>query len=580
MRNFMTHFVKQIIKGQVSFMLTFFLLFGGGCSQKQESQTKKENNFAVVGIEGDMDSFNPLFAEDVTAGEINDLFYPALTSSKFNSETGLLEYYPLLARAWEFENNDKDIKFHIRSDAKWSDGVLVTAKDVQVSYQLYADTSVASVRQTSVEGLKKSKNGSLDINQAVEVINDTTIIFHFDRPYPGQLFDAGLPILPSHVFQNLPRTSLREDSVNRNPLSAGPFVFEKWKPLEQITLASNSSSTLPHPAHVSQLIFRVIPDYHARLMQLQSGEIDVFPYLNVEDALNLMQTNPKIEIVPLGERFYDAVNWNNIDPDEYVKSKGKRITPNLFFGNPNVRRALTMAINRKEIVESYLQSYGREAVGPISTMFRWAFNDTLVPFPYDPKTAAALLDKEGWRDNDGNGILKKDGRKFSFTLKIPSGNQLRSTIATVIQSQLKAIKIEVKIQQLERSVFWDDLMDKKFDACLAGFSVPLQMQLDELWGSDLEKSRFNLTSFRNKRLNEILIGAKKIKNDTDYAGAWKEFQKIIYDNQPCTFLYWMNDIVAVNKRVGGTSMGVLGTLYHAGDWYIEGGAFAQKVPQQ
>jgi len=98
--------------------------------------------------------------------------------------------------------------------------------------------------------------------------------------------------------------------------------------------------------------------------------------------------------------------------------------------------------------------------------------------------------------------------------------------------------------------------------------VPLQMQLDDLWGSDLEKYPFNLTGFRNTRIDKILATARTLKAEADGASLWKEFQKIIHEEQPCTFLYWINNIVAVNKRVHGTRIGVLGVTHHAWEWYV------------
>ncbi|MBI1807034.1 MAG: hypothetical protein HYR76_08305 [Ignavibacteria bacterium] len=556
------------IKIQCSLVLAALVSVLGGCSQKKGQETANANTQVVIALEGDIDSFNPLFAEDVAAGEINDLFFPGLTTSRFDTVLGVLEYEPSLAKSWEYENGNKDIRFHLQTNARWQDSTKMKAKDVEISYELYADTSVASIRQASVDGLRRTSSGSLDVSKAVEVVDDSTILFHFDHPYPGQLFDAGLPILPSHVFQNLPRTSMREQGPSRQPLSAGPFVLKSWKPLEEIVITSNPLSVVPHSAKLSEVIFRIIPDYHSRLMQLRAGEVDVLPYIEVEDALELAHKNMSIRIVPLGERFYDAINWNSIDPEEYQRSKGKVLRPHYLFGTARVRKALTLAINRKEIVDSYLRSYGKEAIGPISPLFRWAYNDTLKPLPFDPSLASKLLYEEGWRDTDGDGVLEKDARKFSFALRIPAGNQLRATIASIVQRQLSAMKIRVTIEQVERSVFWSDLMEKKFDACIAGFSVPLQLQLDEWWSSDLERSRFNLTSFRNKRVDEILAGTRRIVKETDHANAWKEFQTILQDEQPCTFLYWMNDLVAVNTRIQGIEMGILGIAYHAGDWYV------------
>ncbi len=310
----------------------------------------------------------------------------------------------------------------------------------------------------------------------------------------------------------------------------------------------------------------VLPDYRTRIAQLQSGEVDLVAGLRVEDAVLLERSSPSIRIVTTTGRDYDFLGWNNIDPTSYTESGGKTIKPHRFFGNSRVRKALTLGINREEIVNAYLGKHGRVALGPVSPMFKWAYNDTLRHLPYDKALALSLLEKEGWKDTNGDGVLDRNGEPFAFSLKVPSGNQLRQVIATVIQKQLKDIKIAVTIDQVERGTFWDELLARKYDAWLAGFSVPLQMQLDDMWGSDLEKYPFNLTGFRNKRVDEILASVKSFSRETDGAALWKEFQSILHEEQPCTFLFWQNSIVGVNVRVQGTNIGVLGTTYKAWDW--------------
>jgi peptide/nickel transport system substrate-binding protein len=96
------------------------------------------------------------------------------------------------------------------------------------------------------------------------------------------------------------------------------------------------------------------------------------------------------------------------------------------------------------------------------------------------------------------------------------------------------------------------------------------MQLDDLWGSDLAKHPFNLTGFRNARIDRILAAARTLKAETDGAALWREFQEIVHEEQPCTFLYWINSIVAVNRRVQGTRIGVLGTMHNAWEWDVGG----------
>jgi peptide/nickel transport system substrate-binding protein len=290
--------------------------------------------------------------------------------------------------------------------------------------------------------------------------------------------------------------------------------------------------------------------------------------LRKEDADMLSTAASAVRIVSTPGRDYDFIGWNNIDPGLFGSSDGKTIRPHRLFGNRNVRRALTMAINRAEMVRAYLGQHGQEAIGGVSPLFTWAFNDTLKPLPFDREEAKRLLDGEGWRDADGDGTRERRGIRFAFALTLASGNQLRNVIAAGIQQQLKEVGIEMEIKQVERGTFWEEVTARKYDAWLAGFSVPLQLQLDDLWGSDLQKYPFNLTGFRNARVDQILASARSLADETDGAGLWKEFQAIVHDEQPCTFLFWINNIVGVNQRVKGTTVGVLGTSHRAWEWHV------------
>jgi peptide/nickel transport system substrate-binding protein len=539
-----------------------------GCGTKKEGESGSLHRpVVVIAIAGDIDSFNPLFAEDIAAGEINDLLFPALVSSDFDLNSGKLTYGPLLARSWEYANQDRDIVFHLLPNARWSDGTPVTARDVQLTYELYGDPDVASVRQAAVDNLRHT-GGKLDIRKSVEAKDDSTVLFHFARAYPGQLFDAGLPILPAHILVNLPRKAIRTDPVNKSPVGFGPFSLTRWTPLQEIVLQPNPESVVPYPAKLSQLILRIIPDYRSRLSQLQSGDVDMVSGVRPDDADKLAADAHDVEIISTPGRDYDFLGWNNIEIETHAGSSSATIRPHRLFGSSIVRKALTMAINRDELVHAYLGKHGQVAFGGISPLFKWAYDDSLRPLPFDPQGSRELLEREGWKDTGGDGILVRDKVRFSFVLKVPAGDQLRTVVAAAVQQQLKQVKIDMKIEQVERATFWQEVTTRKYDAWLAGFSVPLQMQLDDLWGSDLAKYPFNLTGFRNARVDSILAAARNLKSETDGAALWKEFQRIVHEEQPCTFLYWINSIVAVNRGVRGTRIGVLGTMHNAWEWHV------------
>ncbi len=533
-----------------------------GCSGKKSAS----ESTATVAVEGDVDSFNPLFAEEVVSGEINDLIFPRLVNSEFDTTVGELTYTPYLASSWETSRSRTDITFHLRTDAMWSDGVRVSARDVQYSFELYADTAVASVRQSAVQNFVLT-DGKLDISKAIETPNDSTAVFHFATASPTQMFDVGVPLLPAHIFEKIPRRDIRLNAVNRSPVTCGPFALAHWSPMQEVVLVSSRNMGESFTPHLSKLIFKVLPDYGMRLAQFQAGEVDVITGLRMEDA-DLPDRFPDLSVMSMAGRDYDFIGWNSIDPEAFAKSDGKILKPHKLFGSALVRRALTMAVNRQEIVKAYVGKHGQLASGGISPLFKWALNDTLDALPFDKLQAAALLAREGWSDRNGDGILDKGNVNFSFSLKLASGNQLRNVIATVIQQQLRDVKIDMTIEQVERGTFWNDVMARKYDAWFAGFSVPLQMQLDDLWASDLNRYPFNLAGFRHKRVDEILSSVKTLNKESDGAGLWKEFQSIVHREQPCTFLFWINNIVGVNKRLQGTHIGILGTTHKAWDWHI------------
>lgn len=549
--------------------LVVFLLALCGCRTKD--QGTQQNGTVVVGIPADISTLNPIFVQEVTEGEITELIYPRLIDASFDTTIGLLRFEPSLAHSWDLRNENRDVIFHLRHGIQWSDSLPVTALDVQYSYELYGDSSLGSIRQSALDGLQKAPDGSIDIRKSIEVLNDSTVIFHFRRAYAGQLFDAGLPIVPFHVFNTVPRSELRTHLLNRKPIGAGPFALESWKPMQELVLIPNPLSRIPRPAALKRLVFRILPDKTARLQELKQQRIDLMGGLEALDVADLASSAPFVQIVSIPARQYFFFGWNNIDGNVYASSKAASVHAHPLFGSAAIRRALTYAINRNEMIATLLGRWGSEAAGPISPLFRWATNDTLTALPYDPGMASKMLSAEGWIDQHGGGIREKGGRRFSFSLILPAGNQFYLDIANIVQRQLREVGVEMRIQPVDGSTFFPTLIEKKYDACVAGFEIPLQIQMDDFWNSDLRRYPFNVVSFRNRRVDEILALAKRNVNEIETAPLWKEFQGIMYQEQPCTFLFWSSKLVGVNKRVQGTRIGVLGTLYHTWEWHTGDG---------
>jgi peptide/nickel transport system substrate-binding protein len=318
-------------------------------------------------------------------------------------------------------------------------------------------------------------------------------------------------------------------------------------------LKADEKSFLYKPGIVKELIFKVVPDYNSRVTQLKDGEIDLMENVKPDQVNDLKALN-NIKIASVKGREYDYNGWNN---------------SNVLFSSPIVRNALTYAINREEILSEYLGNHGDLAVGPVAPIFRDSYNHDLKPIEYNPEKAKELLAGEGWKDLNKDGIIEKNGVQFSFILNYAGGNPRREFAATVIKNNLKAIGIDVKPEPLEPGVFAEKMFSHKLNAWLAGWSVPIPLDLKPYWFSDLKLAPFNLSGYKNTDADELLGKIEKSKAGNDKNILYQKFQKIIYEDSPVTFLYWVDNIVAYNNRLENIKITPLGSVHHCWYWSVK-----------
>ena len=576
---------RRIITAVILLVLASCSRQGGGDGHAGKGGVAMDSTL-VIALLGDADYLNPVLGSTVTSGDIIGLVYPSLLQSEFDTTTGLLNYMALekklrnvtsgqptkapkgaVAKSWSMSADHKSITYTLRHDVFWNDGKPVVSGDFRFSYQLYGNPVIASARQQYLAELIGADKGHVDFDKAIETPNDTTLVFRFYKPVPEHLalFHTSLTPLPAHQWKNVKQEEFRHSPLNLQPLGAGPYRLKYWKQQQEIVLASSRTSNLPKPGTIPQISFRVVPDYTVRLTQLQTGAVDVVENIKPEDFTALLKANRQLEVKTVGLRVYDYVGWSNIDQQEYHKS-GK-IMPHPLFGSSRVRLALTQAIDREAIIDGYLKEYGVICNTDISPSLKWAYNDRITPHPYDPARATALLRAEGWLPG-ADGILQKQGRKFSFVLYTNSGNARRNYASVIIQQNLRAIGIDCKLDVQESNVFFENLRERKLDAWMAGWSIGLEIDPLDVWGSDLDKSRFNFTGYRNPRIEQLCALAKQKMDPAGARAYWLEYQEILHRDQPITFLYWMKETHGFTKRIQGEELNISGTFYNIDDWKL------------
>lgn len=573
-------------RGLVVFSVLIAMMFTG-CSEKPGGgRPSAGDSTLVIAMLGDANYLNPVIGASVTSSNVYGLLYPGLLESEFDTTSGLLNFVALekklrgeigegtgkkpggaLAKTWKMSEDHRSITYTLRSDARWNDGTPITSHDFKFAYRLYGNPVIASPRQQFLAELAGAEKGEIDFDKAIETPDDTTLIFNFYKQIPEQLalFHTSLTPLPKHAWEEVAPQDFRHSPLNQKPLGAGPYVLQDWQKQQQIVLASNPVANLPKPGTIPRIMFRIVPDYTVRLAQLQTGAVDVVENIKPEDFKGLEDAQAGVEIKPVGLRVYDYVGWSNIDQAAYHKAG--TIKPHPLFGSADVRRALTLAIDRQSILDGYLGEYGVVASTDISPSLKWAYNDEVVPYPFDPHEAVRLLEKEGWKPGP-DGIREKNGRKFSFVLFTNAGNARRNFASVIIQQNLREIGIDCGLDVQESNVFFENLRLRKIDAWMAGWSIGLEIDPLDGWGSDLEKSRFNFTGYQNPRIDTLCELAKTELNPLDARPYWMEYQEILHRDQPTTFLYWIKETQGFNKRIQGEELNILSTFYNIDDWTL------------
>ena len=489
----------------------------------------------IIGVNNDIETLNPIFAESALGQEIVHLMLLGLADLDEKSE-----FSPELAESWESSEDFLKLTYHLRKDVLWSDGQPITAEDVKFTYDLLMDTLVASPRQ-----------GACDFIKSITVVDPYTVTFEFTEAYPTQIFDTAGEILPKHILENVDRKEIKNHDFGRNPVASGPFKLKNWVSQQYLELEPNEKY-FGRRAYLDKVIFKIVPDKTNLLMQLKSGEIDMVSDVPAAEIESIKNSKSGLNVYQVDGRVYYYIGYNEKNP---------------LFNDKDVRRAMTMALDRNKIIEALLYGYGRPCLGPLAPMVKWAFNEDVKAIAYDPETARIELKKAGWKDSNGDGILDNKGKKFEFTLSCATGNQLKSDVSVIVQEQLKKVGIKVNIEMLEWTTFIDQIQSKNFDACVNGWSTPYYVDPTPVFHSG-STEMFNFISYANPKVDELIEKGRVEMDQQKAAGIWKQFHKILYDDQPYTFLFWIDQAVAVKDKYKNVTPLALSSVYNLENWYI------------
>jgi ABC-type transport system substrate-binding protein len=340
------------------------------------------------------------------------------------------------------------------------------------------------------------------------------------------------------------------DTFGQNPVGSGPYMLESWIPGQEIHLTVNPDYSWAPPVvenqgrpDIDRLVFKIIPDPTAQVNAFQNDEVDILFINNPGHLAQLRQDENAVLLEnTLNSLIYLGFNMN--EP---------------ALQNLQVRQALSHAVNKQEIVDIALGGIGEVVFAPLVPTLP-GFDPSLADYElgYEPQMAQQLLEEAGYVMGPGDLYTSPDGQPLTLTL-LTSTRPPNEAIATVLQSQLKAVGVEVQIQQLESTAVMEAAANGEYDLLLWRYDWNDADVLNVYLGSDRIGST-NRQFYQNEQVDELLnLGAHTL-DETERQQYYLQAQQLILQDAVWQPLYTPLDYTVVRSTLDNVVLGPMGRL--------------------
>jgi peptide/nickel transport system substrate-binding protein len=470
---------------------------------------------------------NPLLATDSSSSEISDFIFSSLVKYDKDSSTIIGD----LAESFHFENPTTLI-FKLHPNILWQDGVKFSAKDVVFTYNLINSKDVVSPYTAEFRMVK-----------SVEALDERTIKVVYKKPYFKALETWMMGILPEHILKN--EKNLMSSSFNTHPIGTGAYKLTQLEHSKDIILTANANYFLGKPK-IEKIIFHVIPDPMTRFLMLKSSKIDV-------GSLEAMEYERQVD----KDFFTTFKKYEDIAHTYSYLGFNLR---NKKFQDPRVREALSLAIDRDELVKILFLGHGRVCSGPFLPTGA-AFNKDVKAPKQNLQRAKELLKQAGYDEK----------HPLEFEIATSNSSSIRPYAAQIMQYQLQKVGVHVSLRIMEWQAFLNMVVfPRKFETVLLGWSLSSTPDPYLLWHSDNDKAGgFNFVGYHNKKVDKEIEVMQESVDVKQLSKLGKSiFADIVADNA-YLFLFIPNDITVANKKIKNIEPSPSGIWHNYKDWKID-----------
>ena len=497
-------------------VLASMILLFTGCGEKNGAKKVKEE--LIIAQDGESKSLDIHQGNDGFSLRANRLIYSRLVEADEN-----MQIHPGLAESWK-QLDDKTMQFNLRKGIKFHNGDDFTAEDVKFSFERMMNSPRIAFVLPPIE--------------RIDIVDDYTVNIVTKTPFGPLLAHLSHPAL-GMVSKKL--LTENPEALKEKPIGTGSYKFKEWIYGDKLVLEKNEDFYDKNERGLKYIIFKNVVEASNRAIGLETGEIDIATPISSVDEENI-KNNPKLQLLTKPSISYSYIGMN------MTKAP---------LNDIRVRKAINYAINKQAIIDVILNGNGKIATSPIAPGV-FGFTDKTKNYEYNVEKAKELMKEAGYENG------------FTTSILVFSGEANTQT-AEIVQAYLKEIGIDLKIEIVEVSAYWDMTERGVHNLFLGSWGVvtgDADYGLYAMYHSSAKGGAGNRDFYENEKVDELLDKAKTEIDPETRKKLYEEAQILIVNDAPDVMLYNRNLTVGAQKYIKGLGIHPV-TLYNFATVYIE-----------
>ncbi len=499
-------------------------------------------------------TLNPLQNQELSTADIASAVFDSWVYQLPNGA-----YANDLATGYSHDASGLHWKFLLNHNAKWQDGVPLTAADFVYTANLINTPSFGATSTTGFDHIK-----------SVKAVGKYEVDYTLTSVYAPFLSNVGPAfVLPQHILGKMKPDQIKNDtSYNKMPLGSGPFKITQYASGDHVTLTANKSYFRGAP-HLDQIIFRIVPNNNTAINQIQTGEINLIGQTSSLSArqFNLLKRFPTV-------KTYNTAgsNWSHFDLIEAG-----------FLTDRTVRQALAYATPKQQIINQVALGYGTIADADQAPGSKYYNSNVKDSYPYNPARAKSMLLADGFKVGAG-GVLQKGGKPLTIVLAGDTATSDTKLTVQIVKAAWAKVGINATFKLVDPSIFFgahtgpingDNRFSGPPTAGLYAWVTSGDPDDSYFWASNQIPSKTvtaggNDDGYKSAEMDALLKQGITTLDDQKRVKIYQQIQTLLVRDQPDLFLYWGRVLTAATPKLHGYAPqpNDFFLCWNAKDWYM------------